>query len=175
MSISPAMQVNFHQANRTNLQPQNKSAVGFKGEQEQQEEYKTPFNKTMEMYSGAVFPSLFSAGVGVAAWLGAKTEFIKKNISALNNSRPGVTGLVAGLATAALTLVPALYHRHVSSTYKGKELDVATREYSAKTNLSGEIAENSKDPEKLDKNLNDFLKYSMAKRSTGVGVFNAGM
>ena len=144
-------------------QASQRKQVSF-GEQSQQK-YENPVNKGMEYYGTALSSTVLSSAVGLGSGLLAHVAKASKKVSL------GI-GAAAGLATLALTLPSALYHKSVNVFAKQKEFDVYSRSKSAETSLSEQIDEQARNPEvPLEESVNNFAKFNISKGGKGMGVF----
>lgn len=143
------------------------NATPFKsGNNSSKTEYENPVNRETEK-NLAILSSVGGSAV-VGAIVGGLSTFAIKGKGAR-----WLTGIVAGLATLALTLPPALYNRKVSAFVKQKEVDVFSRDRNLKSSLIEQVDKEVQNPDvSLDKKLDDNLKLQMANRGAALGLAN---
>lgn len=143
------------------------------GQQKQKQKYENPVNRKMEYY-GTVLSSVGGSAV-VGAVAGVATKYITKASDKLakSSTKWGIAaGAVGVLATLALTLPSALYHKSVGVFAKEKEFDVYSRSKSAETSLAEQIDDITKDSNvPLKESVDMFAKYNIARRGNGVGIY----
>ncbi|MDD3014709.1 MAG: hypothetical protein PHC34_13495 [Candidatus Gastranaerophilales bacterium] len=138
-----------------------KDSVSFSSKKD---DYQNPVSKGWEYFSASIVPVITST---IAA-VGAGFLFKKEGEKALLNKKVAAG---VGLATLALTLPIALYHRSVSAFAKTKEMDVFSRAKSAETSLSEQIDQEARNEDvPLDESINHYMKFQIGKQGGGAIV-----
>ena len=109
--------------------------------------------------------------VGSSALVGAVAGGLSSFIFTKGKKMPVGIGIVAGLATLALTLPQNLYSTKVNAYVREKEMDVFSRQNSAQASIYEDINEEIQDENvSLDQKINHYSTVKMADNGKGMMI-----
>ena len=109
--------------------------------------------------------------VGSSALVGTVAGGLSSFIFTKGRKIPVGIGVVAGLATLALTLPQKLYSTKVNAYVREKEMDVFSRQNSAQASIYEDINEEIQDEKvSLDQKINHYSTVKMADNGKGMMI-----
>lgn len=131
-------------------------------------EYNNPVNKNTEMIVACSGPAILSLALGTGAGLMAK--FMTTKVG--NKMALGIGAVVTGVS-ALLTIPGAIYSANVNASMKKEHYNVFEGERKAATNIAREIHQETKDPDKLKSNIDNYFKFRTAEKGNGIGIISS--
>ena len=152
------------------------SHPSFKADKKEKPEYENPISRKTERNLAIL------SSVGSSSIIGVVAGFLATNFSKLeegekrtfkNSKMPIGVGVAVAAVSLAFTLWAKLYNTKVGAFKREKDMDYFSREMELKSNLTGDVNTEVKDPEvSLDKKLDDNLKLQMANKGQALGLAN---